>query len=235
MHIGICDDEDIFRTHLRKLLMRDSFAAESDIRVTEYASGEELLDAFGGENFRMDVLFLDIRMPGMDGLETARLLREKGAGCLIIFLTSLSEYARKGYEFRAFRYLLKEEAKRELGQVMADCRRELSGAEYFTFSQGHRNFSIRKGEILYFESQKRLVILHTARESHSFYQKLDALEELLAGDAFLRCHRSFLVQERYVKSWSENALWLEDGTQLPISRTYEREVSHRLMLRKGQW
>lgn len=234
MHIAVCDDEEIFRTYLRELLVRESFAQGSDIHVAEYASGKALLEAYDEEAFRMDVLFLDIRMPGLDGLETARLLRERGAGCLIVFLSSLWEYARKGYEVRAFRYLLKEEAEAELPRVMGECRRELGGADYFTFSQGRRKFSIPRSEILYFESRKRLIILHTERESYSFYQKLDALEELLPGDAFLRCHRSFLVQERYVESWKENSLWLEDGTQLPVSRAYEKEVGRRLMLRKGR-
>lgn len=235
MHIAICDDEEIFRAYLRELLIKESFAQGTDIQVTEYASGKAILEAFDREAFRMDVLFLDIRMPEPDGLETARLLREKGAGCLLVFLSSLSEYARKGYEVKAFRYLLKEEAERELPRVMEECRRELSGADYFTFSHGHRNYSIRKREILYFESRKRLIFLHTAGENYSFYQKLDALEAFLAGDAFLRCHKSFLVQERYVKSWKDNSLWLEDGTQLPVSRAYEREVSRRLMLRKVEW
>ena len=79
-----------------------------------------------------------------------------------------------------------------------------------------------------------MVVLHTAGESYSFYQKLDALERELEGSGFLRCHRSFLVQERYVRSWMGRSLWLEDGTEVPISRGCEKEVNRRLMLRKGQ-
>ena len=71
----------------------------------------------------------------------------------------------------------------------------------------------------------------SGRESHAFYRKLDELERELEGGGFLRCHKSYLVQERYVRSWKENALWLEDGTEIPISRTYEKAVNRRLMLR----
>lgn len=233
MNIAICDDEEIFRTYLRDLLVKDSFARGTDIRVEEYDSGEALLEAYEKGDFCAEVIFLDIRMPGLDGLDTARALRGKGEKCLIVFLTSLSEYARKGYEVRAFRYLLKEEADRELGKVMEDCRKELGEGDWFSFAQGHQMCRIPKVDILYFESRKRLVLLHTASESYSFYRKLDELEEELQGSGFLRCHKSYLVQERYVRSWKGGRLWLEDGTELPISRGCEREVNRRLMLREG--
>lgn len=233
MNITICDDEDIFRRHLKELLLKESFAQNMDILVQEYTCGEELLEAYSEAGFTTDVAFLDIRMPGMDGLELARQIRDRGGKCLIIFLTSLSEYARKGYEVRAFRYLMKEEADRELGRVLRECIRELGEEAWFSFSQGHCHYSIPRGDILYFESRKRLVYLYTAEETYSFYQKLDAVEEQLAGCGFLRCHRSFLVQERFVRGWKENVLWLEDGRELPISRACEKEVNRRLMLRKG--
>ena len=148
---------------------------------------------------------------------------------MTVFLSSLSEYARKGYEVRAFRYLLKEEAERELSRVMEDCGRELGEACWFSFAQGQQTCRGPREDILYFESRKRGGVLHTGRESHAFYRKLDELE----GGGFLRCHKSYLVQERYVRGWKGRSLWLEDGTEVPISRGYEKEVNRRLMLRKG--
>ena len=233
MNIAICDDEKIFRKCLRELLVKDNFAGGADIRGEEFESGEALLNACEKGTARYDILFLDIRMPGLDGLETARALRQKGEKCLIVFLSSLAEYARKGYEVRAFRYLLKEEAERELGKVMEACRKELGEERWFSFAQGHETYRISLEDILYFESKKRLILLHTETESYSFYQKLDEVEGELEGGRFLRCHRSYLVQERYVRSWKGNSLWLAGGTELPISRGYEKEVNRRLMLRKG--
>lgn len=235
MNIAICDDEEIFRGYFRELLLKESFAKDMEMQIWEYDCGEALLEACAEQGFHADVIFLDIRMPGRDGMETARLLRQQGEKCLIVFLTSLAEYAAKGYEVRAFRYLLKEETDRELGRVMEACIRELGEEAWFSFSQGHCHYSIPRADILYFESRKRQIILYTAADSYSFYQKLDVVEERLSGSGFLRCHRSFLVQERYVRSWKENTLWLEDGRELPISRAYEKEVNRRLMLRKGEW
>lgn len=232
MKVAICDDEEIFLSHIKDILVRDSFDKEYDLSVESYTSGEEVLDAHS-RGMNVDVLFLDIRMKDMDGLETARRLRQRGCNCLIVFLTSLFEYVQRGYEVRAFRYLLKEQMDYELGQVMADCRQELMTKDYFSFSYERKNYSIRKAEILYFESKKRLIYLHTAREAYQFYQKLDCLETELRDAGFLRCHRSFLVQERYVKGWRDNLLWLENDAEIPISRSYEKEVNRRLMLRMG--
>lgn len=235
MHIAICDDESFFREHLRKLLLNYSFQENIDIHISEYAGGETLLAACSeGPEKNMDVLFLDIRMDGTDGMETARLLRAQGCKCLIVFLTSLTEYVQKGYEVKAFRYLLKEQMSNELGRVMDACRQELGTEEYFSFSYERCSYRIPRQDILYFESRKRLIVIHGRNGMYRFYQKLDVLENQLAGVGFLRCHRSFLVQERYIRSWKENALWLEDGTEIPISRTYEREVNHRLMVRAGE-
>ena len=232
MHIVICDDERIFLTYFRQLLVKDSIEKGKDIVVTEYSCGEELVKAYTqGTETSVDILFLDIYMGGMNGLETARILREKGCGCLIVFLTNMEEYAREGYEVKAFRYLLKEQVDMEIGRVMDACRKELETEEYFVFSYERCSYHVRKRDIFYFESRKRMVILYAQNGQYQFYQRLDVLEEQLAGEGFLRCHRSFLVQERYVKSWKENALWLEDGTQIPISRTYEKAVNKRLLLR----
>lgn len=234
MHIAVCDDEELFREHLKKLLLEYSFKENEEICIAEYSCGEALLEAYSQEGIQDDLIFLDIRMGGTDGMETAKRLRAKGCRCLIVFLTSLGEYAQRGYEVKAFRYLLKEQIEGDLRKVMDACRQELSGEDYFCFSYERCSYRIPKRDILYFESRKRLVILHTEKEEHRFYQKLDDLELQLSGEGFLRCHKSFLVQERHIKSWRESALWLEDGTQLPVSRTYEKEVNRRLMLRNGR-
>ncbi|MCM1044326.1 MAG: LytTR family DNA-binding domain-containing protein [Candidatus Gastranaerophilales bacterium] len=229
---AVCDDEPVFRSHIRELLAADSIKNGYDLCVKEYADGSELLSSFE-KGQTMDILFLDIRMKQKDGMETARILREKGCNCLIIFLTSLSEYMQKGYEVKAFRYLLKEQADSELEGVMRECRRELASDGFFVFSCEHKNYSVRKTDILYLESSKRLILLHTMGEVFRFYQKLDNLEKELAQDGFLRCHRSFLVRESCVKGWKEDELWLENGERIPISRSYEKEVNRRLMLRIG--
>lgn len=232
MQIAICDDEPVFRAHIRKLLTQDSFEKEYDLNISEYESGEALLSALK-DGVNADVLFLDIMMKGMDGMETARQLRRMGLNCLIVFLTSISSYMQEGYEVKAFRYLMKDQMDTHLKRVMEDCRRELSDRAWFTFTSDHENRSLPLSDILYLESDKRLIYLHTPLDTYRFYEKLDHLEKQLAGQGFLRCHRSFLVREACIAGWKGQKLWLKNGMELPISRTYEKDVNRRLMLRMG--
>lgn len=232
MQIVICDDEPVLRGHIRRLLTQDSFEQEYDLTVSEYDSGEALLSAIQ-QGLTVDVLFLDIMMAGMDGMETARRLRQMGSGCLIVFLTSISAYMQEGYEVKAFRYLMKDQMDTHLKRVMEACRQELSAPAWFTFTCEHENRSLPLSDILYLESDKRLIYLHTLSDTYRFYEKLEHLEAQLAGKGFLRCHRSFLVREACVAGWKGQKLWLKNGTELPVSRTYEKEVNRRLMLRTG--
>ncbi len=101
MKVAVCDDEPVYRLYLREILARESLVRNLEIEVTEYAGGEALLEAYTRDPLSMDIVLLDILMPGMDGMETAKALRKRGAGCVIVFLTSLEDFARQGYEVRA--------------------------------------------------------------------------------------------------------------------------------------
>ena len=90
MRIAICDDEAVFRTYLRDILVKDSLARGTDIQVAEYADGEALLEALEAPDDYVDVVFLDIRMPGMDGLETAQAILEEHPEAKIVMVSSLA-------------------------------------------------------------------------------------------------------------------------------------------------
>lgn len=234
MRVMLCDDEKIFLTYMKEQLTKDSFDKNEDILITEFTCGEDLLKAWQ-EGAAADILFLDIQMQGIDGMETARKLRQMGCDSLIVFLTGLDDYMQEGYEVRAFRYLIKNQIETTLGHVMEACRQELLTGRYFSFVCGHENFRIPISDILYFESDRRRILLHTRLDVYQFYGKMDDLEEQIGNCGFLRCHRSYLVQERYVLGWKGRELWLRNQTQtrIPISRSCEKEVNRRLLLRIG--
>lgn len=197
MHVAVCDDEDIFREYLKKLLLEYSFKTDEEMIITEYSCGEALLDAYSQGGMAEDVIFLDIRMNGMDGMEAAKLLRGQGCGCLIVFLTSLEEYARRGYEVKAFRYLLKDQAESDLGPVLDACRMELAGEDYFCFSYERCSYSVPKREILYFESKKRLVLLHAAKKNTDFIRSWMIWSFSCPGRGFCGATKAF---------WYRNAI-----------------------------
>lgn len=114
MKIAVCDDEPIFRKQLKAIL--EEYYCSLDVLVLSYSSGEELLGAVKGNPF--DLVFLDIEMEGIDGLETAKRLNELVSDLPVILLTSHTELAMEGYEVRAFRFLGKPVDKRKLQEAL---------------------------------------------------------------------------------------------------------------------
>lgn len=119
INIAICDDEpgvlgDMYRRVSR---LRPEYSAEC------FGSGGELLKS----KKRFDIVFLDIEMPGLDGMETARRLNERSGGIYIIFLTSHAQYMREAFKVRAYRYLVKPVDDKELCESVVHAEREILG------------------------------------------------------------------------------------------------------------
>lgn len=230
MRIIICDDEPRYRQLLHERILQDTFSWDYDVKVTEYESGEQLVAALNeGEN--ADVFFLDIQMENGtdDGIRVAKELRRRGENALIVYVTSFIDYVQTGYEVKAFRYLLKSQINESLTKVLADIREELYGTDTFCFQVKGEKIRINRREILFLESDKRLLRLVTREEEYSFYGKLEDAEEAL-GEQFIRCHRSFLVNTEQIKKYSGEKIVMQGENVIPISRSYAKEVKQRLMM-----
>ena len=227
MRIAVCDDEALFREALHAKILQDGFAHDYETDVEEYGSGRALLDA-QEKGYSADVYFLDVQMDQGtdDGIRTARELRRRGE--LIIYVTAYLDYAQMGYEVRAFRYLLKNQIHDKLFEVLRDVRQELSGQDFF-FKAGGERIRIDRRGILYLESRLRMLRLVTKTEEYVFYAGLEDVQRQL-GEEFLRCHKSFLVNLEKVVRFSKEQIVLEDGTNIPISRSYAKNVRQRLLL-----
>lgn len=229
MRIAICDDEPEYRRIIREKILEDSFAHDYETEAEEYGSGSMLLEAVDG-GMHVDVFFLDVQMERGtgDGIRVGRELRRRGDKGLIVYVTSFIDYVQTGYEVKAFRYLLKSQLQEELPEVLADIRRELEGEEY-CFRTGGETVCINKRDILYLESRGRMLRLVTTGEEYSFYGSLPVEEKALGGE-FLRCHRSFLVHTNRIRKYSGGQIELQDGSAIPVSRSYAKCVHQRLML-----
>lgn len=230
MRIIICDDEPKYRQLLHEKILQDSFSCDYDVEVTEYEGGEPLLKAL--ENgASADVYFLDIQMENGtdDGIRVAKELRKRGDKGLIVYVTSFIDYVQTGYEVKAFRYLLKSQIQDGLTKVLADIRQELAGEDGFCFQVKGETVRVNRKELLYLESDKRQVRVVTEKEEYMYYGKLEEAEKEL-GDDFLRCHRSFLVNLTQIRKYSGEEIVLRSGKEIPISRTYAKEVKRKLML-----
>lgn len=230
LKIAVCDDEKYDRERIKKLWGREmEKRGVYDYAAEEYTAGAELLegDVFSG----YDVIFLDINMPGANGLEIAERIRETGSRVILVFITAFVDYAIEGYKTGAIRFLLKDMLEQSFSECVEAITVKLSLQAYkVRCSCRERETEIPVEKICYIESMAHKVWFHVPEagtECYSRYEKLDHMEEVLSKYGFLRIHKSYLVNIKYVDEIANYAVRLKDGGQLPIPRERFRQVKER--------
>ena len=202
MKVAICDDEKAICDQLHKLLLREDPKAE----VCVFHSAEELLA--GSEAFQ--ILFLDIQMPGINGMQAARQLRERNRDVCIIFVTAVKEYVFEAFDVAAFHYLLKPIEEEKFAQVYGNAKKSCEKTEPIVIKTKHSTYTIVPDDILYIESQVKKQVLHMTKGDLVCYGKLNELQEKL-GNGFYRCHRGYLVNMAYISGYTADEIRLTDG------------------------
>lgn len=227
---AMCDDELPFAEQLRSLVMAYAKKKRVELQAETFASAEELLEEIeNGAGF--EILFLDIEMRKMDGIELGKKLRERSYQTLIIYVSGYDQYMRQLFEAEPFRFLSKPLKQEELENVLDKAFERISRfhRELFTIRFGKNVVNLLCRDIVYLESNKRKVIVHTVRGEYEYYNKLDeAEEELLAISAdFVRIHKAYLVNMEHVEAFQYEKLALRDGTILSISEAHRANVRSR--------
>ena len=226
LRIGICDDVYDARMVLRAALERALEERHSGAQFFEFSSGEGLLQWLGNHAGELDLVFLDMEMGELDGMETARRLRSADAGLQLVFVTGYADHVFDGYSVGALGYLMKPPKKEQLAQVLERAQaalvRDLDRA--YICRSGDTHYRVPIAKILYFSSDRRQVQCVTDGRTYTFYGKLDDIEQELKGQDFVRCHQSFLVNAKQIKIVGGNALTLLSGETLPVSKSRREAV-----------
>mgnify|MGYP001039300692 CR=1 FL=1 len=238
-HIAICDDEEYFRIQEKKLIEEYMKNCEYACRIDLYASGKELLSVADAV-LQYDIIFLDITMEEMDGIEVAGMIRGMSYDIYIVFVTAYITYSLEGYKVGAVRYLLKgyagfENAMREcLDAIAARIKCKETVCE-FDFQNGKK--SIPVDSILYVESRLHKVIFFIMEggvKEYSRYDRLDAVELELKQYGFCRVHQSFLVNMKYAGGVERYRISLKNGTEISISKKYYKDVEMEYIRQRGK-
>ena len=228
IHIAVCDDEKQICEYLKKAVNEYFAKADIDGRVSVFSDGAQLLALYESETPDFDLILLDINMPGTDGFTVASRIREKNRDVMLVFITASAEYVFRGYEVNAFRYLLKPDLVNGFERVFSDCIAQLTRANEvrFTFQTGAETNWVPVRDILYFESDKRKVIIHCANaKEYSYYEKLDAVQAALKKNDFVRCHQSFLINAKKIVSLSVGEVTLTGDVRIPVSKHRQKETN----------
>lgn len=224
MRIAICDDDRQDACAVCELL--------GGQEVKWYDNAGSMLADVKQKGMRYDLYLLDIFMgDSMNGLELARELRGIDEDAVLCFVSTSSDFYRDAYDLYALQYLIKPVKADDLQRLLDKVEKTSStrGEKMVQYSWRREQGVIPYGKILYISSMKHVLsIWCTDGSVQESVGKLDDLERQICGDAFLRCHQSFIVNMNHVRAFSGAELTLaKDGQKVPVSRRYRTEVKTR--------
>jgi DNA-binding LytR/AlgR family response regulator len=217
LKIAVCDDVLADRQQLILLIKAEASYCE----CSAYESGELLLwDFENGTHF--DIIFLDIFMEGMSGVETAKCIRMADPNALLIFVSNSNDFYRESYDLFAFNYLIKPLTGDKLAEVL---RRAIShlgkdADQVVRFSYNNNLHTVRCSQLLYLTSDKHIVNFHLINgETLKSYGKIDDFVSQLPAEVFVRCHQSYIINMEHVTGMT-TCEFMFGQVKVPVSRKY---------------
>lgn len=223
MKIAICDDN---MNHINIIESYIHSIRKTSVECDAYQSGEELIRAFRYGEEQYDVIFLDMEMEQLNGIETANYIRAVDEHVIIVFVTSHTEYMRESFKCAPFRFLVKPVDGEEFKTVFYDIGKKLSKQrKVFAFTENKAKIRLYCDDIIYCESQDHWIWIHTKDKVYKICKSLTELHSQLDKEMFCRVHKSFIINFLYIKTIKDNdaELYHCDKT-IPISRSYKKEV-----------
>lgn len=224
MNIAIIDDAAEDRQLLSDYVTSYCKSHTIFVEVEPFCNGETFLAVFSKKKF--EIIFLDIFMDGIDGMDAARRIRDWDANCLLIFTTSSQEFAVESFRVRAFHYLVKPFSFEQFSEVMDLCETVLlRQARYIEVKEGRENVRILLRDILYADYSNHYVQIHTKRRMIRTYTPfVEFSPHLLSQPQFLYCYRNCIVNMDEVAVMDEKDFILHSGERVPIGRTLRPTV-----------
>ena len=218
--IAIVEDDRGDADRLRAFLGRYAVEKRQEIACTWLASADEFLASY---QMQYDIVFMDIRMQGTNGMEAAQRLREKDQAVILIFLTSLAQYAVQGYEVDALSYILKPVTypalKMKMEKAVSRCKKD---APDIVINTGNSSVCVNAGDLKYVEIFDHHIQYRTASGVLKAYGSLKEVEASLPRPDFFRLNKQVIVNLRYVTRIDGGNATV-DGREFAISRQRKKE------------
>lgn len=224
--IAVCDDEDQIKHTVKRLLTEYSELRRINTETDFFLSGEALVSAWTD----YDILFLDIDLPGIDGIETAEALMnsKKTDSCSIIMLSFLPERFQETYHIKARDFIIKPIDKKKFFSSLDYVLRERNPGNKFSIIIDDRTQDIYEKDINFIESDGNYCLINTRHGNGHLYITTNAIKELLTTKNYFQCHRSYIVSLAKVKRIEGNDILMITGDRIPLSRYKRKEFEKAL-------
>lgn len=225
--IAVCDDNETQISEMRRILGEWSADKPFALTIDEYISAESFL--FSYPDKPCSVLLLDIEMNGLNGMELAKKLRADGDMLPIIFITGYSEYIGEGYEVEALHYLLKPVDKSKLFAVLDRYTKRHTPESEIVISCEDKTLHLSPDMIVYCEAVGKKSHIHLSDGRVLVCDMGITVIKNLLNDDFADCHRSYIVNLRYVSSIGKTDITLDNGGNIPVSRRLYKDVNDKFI------
>ena len=219
MNVALCDDDAIFLTSLKKRL------SAYDCNIYAFKTVKELISY----ELVFDIAFLDIELEeNTTGFQAIRDLRMRNKKCIIALFTNHEQYAIKGYDYRAFSYILKNEPDRIINRRINEVFKEYSRIhKSFSGSYNGYSFNVALDDILYISSDNHILSIHTDTNVFEIYKQMKDVEKEFGEFGFLRCHKSYIVNMKNIVIMRSDYYFIlsdKSHTAIPIGITFRKKA-----------
>ncbi len=226
---AFCDDEVKILEDLSAKIKKTFSALECEVDLYSTDDPLKLLEYI--KTNPVDVLFLDIDMPKINGMDIAQTLLNSDIKTLLVFVTSYDALVYKSFKYHPFGFIRKTFFNEEILGVAKGIIEEIQkNTDTFSFKTNEGFNRIKLNEILYFESESNYLNLHTENSIYKFRSTISSIEKELSPKGFIRVHKGFLVNEKHIYSIKSDKIILSNNDILPIGRT-NRDAVKAVILR----
>ena len=224
--VAIVEDDVQYRDQLEAYIRKYETESGESFGIRMFSDGDEIVDHYAGN---YDIIFLDIEMRRLNGMEAARIIRSLDREVILIFITNMAQYAIQGYEVEAMDYVLKPIRYFAFSQEMEKAVKRLKAMprQVIRIEQDQGVMLLNAQEISWMESQGHNIIIHKGEETWSVRMTMKEMEADLQESGFARCNSGYLVNLAFVKKVDHGEVYVGD-VALPISRSRRRDFMEKL-------
>lgn len=229
--IAICDDEKVTCSELETILLDIGKNMNLEFEVDIFYSGERLCEYLEQNNY-YDIIFLDIELVNINGIEVGDFIRNrrKDEKTIIIYISSKEQYALRLFRVRPFDFLIKPLEELTIKNTIMEVLKIINKNKIiFEYQIGKYLYRQNLGDVIYFHSDKRKIVIVTLNENIEFYGNLSAVKKQLPENQFIQIHKSYIINFIYTKEYTYEWVKMVNNEVISISKPYRKAVRNRIL------
>ena len=232
LQIYICDDEPSVLKYLSGFISRIAQKNNLEICLSCYEDARRLIFDLEDHINGADIIYLDVLMNSCNGIEAGKQIRALGCEAQLLYLTNSKHHAIASFDTSPLHYILKDDIASEKFEhiflaAVKKAQKKTQDIFYYEFQQ--ELVCVPVPDIIYLEICGRIVTLHTSAGPHRFYSSMKSLSERLSPFGFIRTHKSFLVNPRYIERVSSHKIMLRGQGEIPVGNKYAKEIRRSIL------